>query len=135
MGRNDRLDERLGRDNFESWDRMMRCLLLDKGLITARSLNVAEALESYPEKDANVYAQLMLNVEPQYHLTIQVAGGGESAYKALQEKFQQKNAAQRMLLLGQLHELEMKPREEVLELVSRAKILQARLISAGHEVL
>jgi hypothetical protein len=81
MQTSDYLGRKIGDRNCCSWDQLMRCLLLEKG----RQGIIKDGLQSGTEiglvegKDLLLFAELMLDVETQYFVTITEASGGLKA--------------------------------------------------------
>jgi hypothetical protein len=127
MTKTDRLEKKLDRDNFISWNRQMRCLLYAQKIIKATSL--PEGTEVVPEddKDLELYAAIMLNVSDRLQTTVAAHTTGQAAYQALVDKFHASAGAQKYNYLRQLHSLKMKPNESMVYYLGRAKDLQKQM--------
>lgn len=121
--------ELLDVDNYATWARRMKYLLIIKGLWTAVSSDTVE-----PDKNEKAMAQIGLHMKDHHLATLERCTTAKQAWEELQTIFQAKSNARKRQLRKELSQLKMGAAEPLTKYVARAKEIQNQLRAAGHEV-
>ena len=134
MGKNDYLKDKLRVNNFSSWDKEFRCLMLVKGVLKEAALQSSQPFEIEDGKDADLRAQLILNTDVMFHTIIDEARSGLNAYEELKDLNEKQDKASKVVFLRELNDLRMKNSESVTEYATRSLRLREKLTKIGSNV-
>lgn len=121
--------EPLDDKNYATWKLRMHWSLVTKGLWEA-----VEGTESAKEKDARARAQIGLNVTADYQDVVAEATTAKDAWEKLEQLYNARSTASLLLLKRQMHSLEKRPNESLMQYIARAKGIRNQLKAAGHDV-
>jgi len=121
--------ELLDVDNYATWRRRMKSLLVIKNLWGAVTGDTVDE-----QSDAKALAQIMLHVMDHHLSMVEGCGSSKEAWEKLEDVYQGKSGARKRQLRKELTLLTMGAAEPVSKYVARAKEIQNQLRAAGHEV-
>lgn len=121
--------ELLDVDNYATWARRMKYLLIIKGLWSAVTSTTVD-----PDKNEKAMAQIGLHMKDHHLATLERCTTAKQAWQELESIFQAKSNARKRQLRKELSQLKMGVAEPLTKYVARAKEIQNQLRAAGHEV-
>ena len=121
--------ERLDVDNYATWRRRMKFLLITKGLWTAVT---GESID--PEKDLKAQALIGLYVKDHHLAELERCDSAKKAWEQLESIYQAKSNSRKRQRRKELSQLKMGAAEPLTKYVARAREIQNQLRAAGHEV-
>lgn len=121
--------ELLDVDNYATWAKRMKYLLIMKGLWSAVTSDTVDA-----DKNEKAMAAIGLRMKDHHLATLERCTTAKQVWMELAATFQAKSNARKRQLRKELSQLKMGTAEPLTKYVSRAKEIQNQLRAAGHEV-
>lgn len=121
--------ELLDVDNYTTWARRMKYLLIVKGLWSA----VATTDNEDGDKNDKAMAQMGLHMKAQHLATLEGCTSAKEAWQKLESIFQAKSNARKRQLRKELSQLKMGA-ERLTNYVARAKEIQSQLRATGYDI-
>jgi transposase InsO family protein len=128
----DKLDQRLGSNNYGTWREQMQALLAYKDLWTATDPSIEQAAN--PGASQKALSLIKLNLEPHMLSLVARCQTARQAWNALENNFRAKSAARLVQLKRELASLSKSKAETLDQYFDRARTLRAELELVGATV-
>ena len=122
--------ERLDVDNYRTWSKKMKAVLVTKELWTP----VTEDEPTDKKADQKALALITLSVSDHNLSTLDEAETAKAAWETLKKVYEARSNARKLQLKRELNALKKDAAETVTAYVTRAKDLRIQLASTGYEV-
>ncbi|PRW61031.1 hypothetical protein C2E21_0028 [Chlorella sorokiniana] len=121
--------ELLDVDNYATWARRMKYLLVIRGLWTAVTSDTVDA-----DLNQKAMATIGLRMKDHHLATLERCATAKQLWQTLASTFEAKSNARKRQLRKELSQLKMGAAEPLTKYVARAKEIQNQLRAAGHDV-